>query len=742
MSILCHQTISLALYATFDAVENAREPAHVRPGRRTCLLRRFACILLLAQTCASHADGGAAGRYLDTSDGRDWPGYGRTFGQQHYSPLAQIDETNAARLGLAWSLDLGSGNSTTEPIAVDGVLYFAAGLSVVHAVDAASGMELWSFDPASAKSAGLNLRLSWGVRGLAWWNGKIYVGTADGRLIAVDAKSGKPLWSAQTFGRDFPARINGAPRVFDGKVIIGFAGTTGKARGFVTAYDAETGRRLWRFYTVPGDPAAGFENPALAKAAKTWSGEWWRFGGGGDVWNAITYDPETDTVFIGTGSGYPWNRRVRSADRGDNLFVASIVALDGKSGAYKWHYQVTPGDAWDYDATMDMALADLVIDGKPRKVLMQAPKNGFFYVLDRLTGRLISAEPFAKVTWASRIDLDSGRPVEAPNARYPGGTTADIRPCGIGAHSWMPMAYSPKTRLAYIPTVDCGGPWSDKTIDPRTWRPPADRAVLGAIDGDTDTAQAGIETGADSAAEVDGALLAWDPAAQKAAWKLPRPTHVNGGILATGGNVIFQGTIDGSFAAYSAQNGRRLWSFDTRAPLLATPITYSVGGRQYVTLLTGLGMGLAAEAGMLGNRLDRYHVDPRTQARRVLTFALDGRLTLPAAFLPAPPPQDPGFVADAGGAGRGEELYARHCLDCHGVALIAAIHAPDLRRSSVPLTADAFARVVRDGALVPQGMPSFPELSDRQLEDLREYIRTHAAELRQSASRAAAEPRP
>jgi quinohemoprotein ethanol dehydrogenase len=601
-------------------------------------------------------------------------------------------------------------------------------------VDASSGRLLWRYDPKSAERAGLNLRLGWGVRGIAWWNGKVYVGTLDGRLIAIDARNGKPVWYVETFDRNFPAHINGAPRVYDGKVIIGYGGTTGKARGFVTTYDAETGKRLWRFYTVPGNPVYGFENKAMAMASKTWSGQWWKFGGGGDVWNAIAYDPEPDTIYIGTGSGYPWNRRARSADHGDNLFVASIVALDGKSGAYKWHYQVSPGDTWDHDATMDIELADLVIGGKTRKVLMQAPKNGFFYVLDRTTGQLISAEPYAKVTWASRIDLKTGRPVEIPGARYPNGTTVDIWPSAIGAHSWMPMAYSPKTLLAYIPVIEFGNPWSDKNVDLKTWRPPADRAVEGAVDSDPEALDKSVGKKSDPAVDIDGALVAWDPAAQKAIWKVPHPTHVNGGVLATGGDLIFQGTIDGLFNAYSARAGKLLWSFDARTPLLATPISYTIGGKQYVTLLTGLGMGMAAEAGMLGEQLERYGIDPRSQARRVLTFALHGNMTLPPSAPPAPAPEDPDFKVDPPSANAGRALYDRDCLDCHGVSVIGSIHAADLRRSAIPLSANAFASIVRDGGLVAHGMPNFPELHETQLKDLRQYIRTQAEKLRQSVS--------
>jgi quinohemoprotein ethanol dehydrogenase len=650
------------------------------------------------------------------SDGDDWPGYGRTLGQQHFSPLTAIDRGNVHRLGLTWSSDLGPENSATQPIAVGGILYFATGLSVVHAMDAATGRLLWKFDPAGAERAGLNLRFAWGTRGIAWASGKIYTGTADGRLVAIDAHSGKPVWSATTFDKSFAGRINGAPRVCNGKVIIGYAGTTGAERGFVTAYDAESGKKLWRFYTVPGNPALGFESEAMEMAAKTWAGQWWKFGGGADVWNSISCDPEQQTVFIGTGSGYPWNRRARSEDKGDNLFVASIVALDVNGGAYKWHYQVSPGDTWDHDASMDIELADLVIDGKPRKVLLQAPKNGFFYVIDRITGKLISAEPYAKVTWASRIDIASGRPVEVPGARYPNGTTARIWPSSIGAHSWMPMAYSPQTQLAYIPQISAGESYSDKGIDLENWQPPKNRTVEGAL----------IE---ESIEPLTGALIAWSPLKQKALWSVPYPTYVNGGVLATAGSLVFQGTIDHRLRAYSATDGKLLWTFDAEAPLVAPPIAYQVKGRQQITVMTGLGMGIVAAAGML-DKVERYGIDPRTQARRVLTFALDAHQTLPSARSAPAPLADPGYRADERRASAGATLYGQHCIYCHGASAIAAIHAPDLRRSAIPLEPAAFEKVVRGGALVVRGMPAFDELSDRELAELRQYIRSQAARLR------------
>lgn len=705
-------------------------PRFIRYSPRPVLM---AALLLAASLCLpgcdagdENATGAAAAPLLDSSDGRDWPGYGRTHGEQHYSPLDQINQDTVGQLGLAWSMDLGNRNSATVPIAVDGVIYFALGYSVIHAVDAVTGKLLWQYDPEAAKAAGINLRLGWGSRGLAWWNGKIYSGTQDGRLIALDAKTGKLLWSEQTFDKGSPYYITGAPRVFDGKVVIGNSGTSGAARGFVTAYDAATGKRLWRFYTVPGEPAKGFENDAMKMAAKTWSGEWWKFGGGGHVWNAMAYDAETDTLFLGVGSAYPWNRRVRSEDKGDNLFTSSIVALKGSTGAYKWHYQVNPGDTWDYDAAMDIELADIPIDGQTRKVLVTAPKNGFFYVIDRENGKLISAGPYAKVTWASRIDRASGRPVETPGARYPDGKSFSLWPSAVGAHSWPAMAYSPETRLTYIPVIEMGTTIGDSAVDIRNWRPPTDRAVDGAVGG---AAEGFSESGGQDEGvkpENPGALVAWDPAGQKEIWRVPYPTPVTGGVMATGGNLVFQGTVEGRLRAFAADSGAELWSFDAKAPILAAPISFSANGKQYVTVLTGLGGTL----GLMGSALRHYGIDPRTQARRMLTFALGGTGTLSPRASEPPVIDDPDFRPDAESAKAGAARFARNCAACHGFEAISGTHAPDLRRSPVPLSPEAFTAIVHDGAMVESGMPGFSELSARELDDLRHYIRTEAAKAR------------
>jgi quinohemoprotein ethanol dehydrogenase len=665
----------------------------------------------------------ATARYLDNSKGRDWPGYGRTFGEQHFSPLTQIDKSTVSRLGLAWSLELGPQSSFTQPIEVDGVLYFATGLSLVHAVDAVSGKLLWQYDPKAAEKAGINLRLGWGSRGIAWWNGKIYTGTEDGRLIAIDAKSGTPMWSIQTIDNDTAAYIHGAPRVFDGKVIIGYGSDTGKNRGYVTTYDAETGRQLWRFYTVPGNPADGFENKAMEMAAKTWAGQWWKFGGGGAVWNAMAYDPETNTVYIGVGGGYPGNRRVRSDDKGDNLFLASIVALDGNSGAYKWHYQETPGDTWDYESTMDIELADLTIAGQQRKVLIQAPKNGFFYVVDRITGQLISAQPYAKVNWARRIDLKTGRPVEDVAMRYGNGTTVMLSP-GNGTRAWAPMAYSPQRHLAYFEMFDNVSAISDKGIDVKTWRAPTDRTVEGEAHG---FMAASRKTQEDP--PLSFRFIAWDPLTQKAAWEHPLNGKQFAGVMATAGDLVFKGEAtgelavagaplpdmtpaDGTFNAYDAASGKLLWSFAAHAAVMAPPISYAVNGRQYVSVLDGSGR----------------------QARRVLAFALDGKATLPAG--PAPLPMiidDPQFRPDAARAEAGGTLFEEHCGDCHFSSDYNRMTAPDLRRSTIPLSAEAFGAVVRQGGFVSRGMPAFGEFTDEQLSSLRQYIRSEAQKARKES---------
>ncbi|KQX23391.1 MULTISPECIES: PQQ-dependent dehydrogenase, methanol/ethanol family [unclassified Sphingomonas] len=666
------------------------------------------------------ATGVQAGRTVDDAllsdeqDGNDWAAYGRTHSEQHYSPLTEVNDRTIGKLGLAWSMELpGVHSAATVPLAVDGVLYFVVDQSIVHAVDAVTGRLLWKYDPEAAKVAGHKLRHSWGPRGIAFWKGKVYVGTTDGRLIAIDARTGEPVWSTMTLDPKDSSAITGAPRVFDGMVIIGQAGAdVTPIRGYVTAYDAETGKQRWRFYTVPGDPAKGFEDDAQRMAAKTWTGEWWKMGGGGTAWNAITYDPDFDTVYIGTGNGAPWNQKIRSPGGGDNLFLSSVVALDAKTGKYRWHYQENPGNTWDYNSVMDITLADLTIGGQRRKVLIHAPKNGFVYVIDRKDGKLLSAEKFSKATWAKSIDLSTGRPIEDPDARFQG-KDAVIWPASSGAHSWQPQSFNPRTGLVYIPTMELMALYSDKGIEPQHWRFNEGQVNLGVSDYLSDgPASLGKST-----------IQAWDPVNQRKVWERPTPGIWNGGTMTTAGNLLFQGQADGKFVAYAADSGKPLWSFDAKMGINGAPITYRAGKHQYVTVVAGWGSSGPAYMGSLAAQ---HGWVSRVHTNRVVTFRLDGKARLPAN-LPAPqqvtPLLEPSFAVDDGKAQAGRVLYARTCLMCHGAGAVAGGFAPDLRASQIPLDADAFRQVVHDGALLEQGMPVYDEFSDRDLENLRHYLR-------------------
>jgi quinohemoprotein ethanol dehydrogenase len=694
---------------------------------RGALLLGAALSLATWQSRALSSPGDMA-RYADASDGKDWPGYGRTFGEQHYSPLTQINAANVASLGLAWFDDLPGNNTATVPVEVGGVLYIAYGLTVIRAYDVRSGRMLWEYDSHTGEKAGARLRQGWGIRGLAYWNGKVYAGTGDGRLVAVDAASGKEVWAVSTVEEGDFRYITGAPRVFGGKIIIGHGGAdSASIRGYVTTYDAETGKELWRFYLAPGDPAKGFEDKAQAMAARTWKGEWWKYGGGANAWNDFTYDAETDTILIGTGNGAPWNQKIRSPGGGDNLFVCSMVALDAKTGAYKWHYQYNPGETWDYNATMDMELADLKIDGHMRKVVLTAPKNGFFYVIDRTDGKLISAEKIARVTWATRIDVASGRPVEVAAARFPDGRPFELWPSFRGAHSWMPMAFSPRTGLAYVPKLESGAIYADKGITPANWTRTPGNAVDMAID---------LDFNVKDPLQNTSSLLAWNPVTQKKAWEVSTIGGWNGGVMATGGNLVFQGQLNGRFSAYSADKGQELWHFDAQNAVLGAPISYWVDGRQYVTVAVGMGTSVASYRAALGG-LD---FDYRTQKRRLLTFVLGGTARLPAADRPTrlQAVDDPGFRRDDALAMQGAAVFGRRCVECHGVGMIAAGGAPDLRTSGIPLDAGLFRQVVHDGMLAPNGMPRFDNLTDADLAAVRQYIRTGADDLRQGKPEGAA----
>jgi quinohemoprotein ethanol dehydrogenase len=670
----------------------------------------------------------------DDADGRNWPAFGRTFGETHYSPLRDIDTATVARLGLAWSLDLDVTNSITAPLAVDGVIYLGAGHGIVQAVAAQSGEVLWRYDAQAMQQNPAKLRTAWGIHGIAFWQGKVYAGTSDGRLIALDAKSGALVWSVQTVDPENGATINGPPRAFNGKIIIGFAGADfSPLRGYVSAYDAETGQQVWRFYTVPGqegivDGAASDSVMDLARA--TWDGEWWKYGGGGAVWHAITYDPDFNRLYIGTGNGLPMNWKLRSPGGGDNLFIASIVALEADTGRYVWHYQVTPGDSWDYDATSDLSLATLRIEGQDHKVIVHADKNGFIYLLDRADGKLLAADKLGTVTWAERVDLTTGRPVLAPGARYENNSIR-LWPSVQAVHPWLPQSYSPRTGYVYIPTLEMSSVFGDSGVDRENFSPrlqTGDFTGMGVRSGEVPD-----NPGAKPVEAGYSILRAWDPLARRTVWQIETPGISNGGTLATAGDLVFQGLADGYFHAYSAQDGKDLWSFFAGVAATGVPITYSAGGKQYVTITAGPPGGSTAGGALAA----QFGWDPRIHPRRLLTFVLDGQTALP----PTPPRQQaqpldaPEFQVDATKAQRGAREYSR-CTLCHGPGAVAGGAAPDLRASAVLLSFPATAQVLRDGSLSTRGMPPFPELSDTQLEDIQHYIRQKArADLSAAAAR-------
>ncbi|AUW60034.1 PQQ-dependent dehydrogenase, methanol/ethanol family [Sphingobium sp. SCG-1] len=650
----------------------------------------------------------------------DWPAYGRTADEQHYSPLDQINAETAPRLGLVWSHDLPVGMSATQPIEQSGVVYITTGHSDVTALDAKSGRRQWIWESNARQLAGDKLRQGYGARGLAYYEGRIFVGTHDGRLVALDAATGEPVWTAQTVAKGDNAYISGAPRAFDGKVIIGFGGADGGGvRGYVSCYDSRTGKLLWKFYIVPGNPATATDETTKA-VSSSWRGQWWKSGGGGTAWNAIVYDPELKRFYIGTGNGYPYNQKLRSPGGGDNLYLSSIVAVDAETGKYVWHYQINPGEQWDYKATQDITLATLDIHGRPRKVLMQAPTNGFFYVLDRETGKLISAKPYTKVTWASKIDLITGRPVENPGARFEKGLF-EMWPTIAGGHNWPPQSFSPKTKLVYIPTINRGMFIGDEGLDLTTQTRkgyPNNINVGMGITGNFEPSLAG----------QGSFLLAWDPITQKARWKVPMPGFWPAGTMVTGGNLVFQGQMDNKFRAYDAVSGNPVWSYDTRAPIVAAAISYSVEGRQYITVLTGNG---GSSGGYHGVMEQQFKIDYRSQARRVLTFALDGKKALPPA-LAAPPkirPVDPGYRANPALERQGAGYYALACGTCHGSGGAAAGTAPDLRISLATQSEETFLAIVREGVLMPQGMPRFQDMPENWVLAIRQYLRARGQAL-------------
>ncbi len=689
-----------------------------------------------AETAAETAAGGRAGwvtdgRVLraDMDDPGMWLAHGRTHEEQRFSPLAGIHRGNVAGLGVAWLKDLGTYHPVeATPLVVDGVMYFTAPWNVAYAVDAATGAELWSFDPGVPGETARAACCGVISRGLAVYEGRVHLATLDGRLLALDAGTGSKLWEVDTvIDRSREYTITGAPRAAAGKVFIGNGGAEYGVRGYVTAYDAATGEQAWRFFTVPGDPSLGFESEAMAVAAETWSGgAWWEIGGGGTVWNAIVYDPDFDAVYLGVGNGSPWTRAIRSPGGGDNLYLASIVAVDAATGEYRWHYQTVPGDNWDYTAVQDMALADLAVDGVERKVLMQAPKNGFFYVIDRSDGTLLRAHPYATVTWATRVDMETGRPVENPDTAY-----ADapqwILPGPGGGHNWQAMSWDAGRGLMYLGAHDL----------PFLYAMPEEYRETGVYKRRPGAWNTALEFGrlnqmieaTENPPEGKGYLIAFDPLTGETRWRVEQPLGWNGGVLGTAGGLVFQGDAQGQVAAYDADTGELLWRHQTHTSILAPPITYAVDGEQHVAIMTGAGKAAnpASATWKYGSH------------GRLIVFKLGGD-----AMLPVPPlrdltiPELPPITASAEDIDRGDLLYNDHCRSCHGLGAKSPGAIPDLRLMTLD-THGAFQAIVLGGTKRDAGMASFADLLDAQdVERIRQYVITRAQRWREEQAAAAA----
>jgi quinohemoprotein ethanol dehydrogenase len=640
---------------------------------------------------------------------KDWLSYGLDYAETRFSKLDQVNDKTVKDLGLVWSYNLESTRGVeATPLVVDGIMYVTASWSVVHAIDVRTGKRIWTYDPKVPRERGVTACCDVVNRGVALHKGKVYVGSFDARLIALDAATGKVVWEKDTsIDRSRPYTITGAPRVVKGQVIIGNGGAEYGVRGYITAYDAETGNQKWRFFTVPGDPAKPYENEALARAAKTWdpSNKYWEAGGGGTVWDSITFDPDLNLLYIGTGNGSPWSRAKRSPGGGDNLFLASIVAINPDNGRYVWHYQETPGDNWDYTSTQPMILADIKIGGKPRKVILHAPKNGFFFVIDRKSGKFISAKNFVDVNWATGYDA-KGFPIETALARSPD-KGYDSIPGPLGAHNWHPMSYSPKTGLVYLPAQNI--PLS--LMDNKAYK--FNQMTLGVPGSNQGWNTAMFINAVPPTSKPFGRLLAWDPVAQKEAWRVEHVSPWNGGTLVTAGNVVFQGTAEGRFIAFNAKTGEKLWETPTGTGVIAAPNTYMVDGKQYVSIAVGWGgsYGLAQRAS--------EKIGPGT----VYTFAIGGKEPLPQFAQYQLNALLQGVAYDPKQVPEGQGLYVASCVLCHGVPGVdRGGNIPNLGYSH-PDVINNLEAYVFGGAAKERGMPDFTgKLKAEDIPKLKAFI--------------------
>ncbi len=678
----------------------------------------------VAEATVERALGAAA---LDTerllaadSEPASWLTTGQNYWEERYSRLDEVNTSNVANLGLAWSADIDTerGQEST-PVVIDGVMYLTTAWSMVKAYDIATGEELWAYDPEIDRAKGADACCDVVNRGVAAWNGKIYVGLLDGRLVALDGKTGSVVWETQTTDTSLPYTITGVPRIVKGKVVIGNGGAEYRVRGYATAYDAETGEQVWRWYSIPGNPADGFEQPELEEVVDTWNGEWWELGGGGTIWDGMAYDPELDLLYLGVGNGTPWNQKYRSPGGGDNLYLSSIVAVKPDTGEYVWHYQTTPGETRDYTATQPIMVTELDYPEGKRKVVMQAPRTASSTSSTQRPANS-SAEKFAPLTWATHVDMETGRPVEVPEARYEvTGVPAIVAPAALGMHNWHPMAFSKDTGYVYLPVTVSSSTYAS----PEEFTPNMDGWNTGIGFRASDGVEPVVATGVNP--ERDSYLLAWDPVAAKEVWRVTNETYGPSGTLATAGGLVFSGNHSGEFVAYDAKTGEKLWSADTQARIVAAPATFEANGAQHVALLAGA-RGLPPE---------QERTNPiSANNSRVLVYRLGATGTLPATLEEASAGASgsdgvrinpPLLEANNETVAEGEQLYGANCAICHGPASVPAAGAvaPDLRYSGLLVYDRQWDEAVLEGNRAQRGMPGFSAtLSDEQSEAIRHYV--------------------